>query len=101
MVASGSTRSIEHCSASLARPRSAIHFVDAVEELLQRALATPDAGALWPGLPPDLGVRRRDLQQFKYRSLAYTVIGDVLWVVAVVHEQRKPGYWAERSRELG
>lgn len=75
-------------------------FVDAVEQLLERALATPHAGALWPGLPPELNVRRRDLQQFKYRSLAYTVIGEVLWVVAVVHERMEPGYWTERLSEL-
>ena len=75
-------------------------FVDAVEAVVERVLATPGAGASWPLLPPELGVRRRDLPPHKHRSLAYTVIDDVLWIVAVVHERRRPGYWIERLDSL-
>ena len=75
-------------------------FISTVERVVQRALETPLAGAPWPGLPGDLEVRRRNLPKVKFRSLAYTVIGDILWVVAIVHERRKPGYWTERLDDL-
>jgi len=75
-------------------------FVTAVEQVVAKALETPGAGALWPSLPPDLGVRRRDIPRYKYMSLAYTVIDDLFWIVAVVHERRQPGYWLQRLDSL-
>jgi hypothetical protein len=57
-------------------------------------------GRLWPGMPSDLHVRRRNIPGFTYRSLAYAIIDDVIWIVAVVHERKPPGYWRDRVRDL-
>ncbi len=75
-------------------------FVGAVEAAVERVVQTPAAGASWPRLPPRLGVLRRNLPGFKHRSLAYAVVDDVVWIVAIVHERRRPGYWVNRLDAL-
>jgi plasmid stabilization system protein ParE len=75
-------------------------FVRAVRASVQRALATPHAGARWPGVPADFLIRRRRVQGFKYISVAYAVLDEVLWVLAIVHDRRRPGYWLTRLRDL-
>lgn len=39
--------------------------------------------------------RRVNLKVFPF-YLAYVVEGDVIWVLAVAHGARKPGFWMER-----
>ncbi len=43
----------------------------------------------------DGGYRRVNLRVFPF-FVAYVVRGETLWVLAVGHARRKPGYWAER-----
>lgn len=74
--------------------------LDVVADVVARALDTPHAGPLWPGLAAELAMRRRDVRDFRYMSLAYTVIDDALWIVAVVHERRRPHYWINRVKDL-
>lgn len=57
-------------------------------------------GRPWPHLPQELEVLRRDIPHYQYRSLAYTLIDDLLWIVAVVHERQRPGYWIDRLGAL-
>jgi plasmid stabilization system protein ParE len=40
--------------------------------------------------------RRIVLVRFPY-SLIYSVEADRIWIVAVAHHRRQPGYWRERS----
>jgi plasmid stabilization system protein ParE len=75
-------------------------FIRAVRATVRRTLATPHAGSLWPGLPPALQVRRRQIRGFKYMSIACTAIDDVLWIVAIVPDRKRPGYWFERVGDL-
>ena len=56
----------------------------------------------WPGIGlldevpgTSREVRRAVVERFPY-GIAYVVLDDVLWVVAVVHERRRPGYWHDR-----
>lgn len=41
------------------------------------------------------GFRRIVLARFPY-SLVYAVETDGIWIVAVAHHRRRPGYWQER-----
>lgn len=41
--------------------------------------------------------RRHLVQQFPY-GLIYSVEGDTIYVSAVMHLKRKPGYWTARTR---
>ena len=50
---------------------------------------------LFPGVPPELEVRRRVLRRFPY-VLAFKVYGEELVVIAVAHARRRPGYWLHR-----
>ena len=51
----------------------------------QPAIGTPDAGQ----------TRKLRLGKFPY-SLVYRVSDDVITVLAVAHQSRKPGYWQGR-----
>jgi toxin ParE1/3/4 len=51
--------------------------------------------SVWQRLPG--GVLRCQLKQFEY-GLVYKVGGDVATIYAVMHLQRKPGYWRKRLR---
>jgi toxin ParE1/3/4 len=42
------------------------------------------------------GLRRCLLDRFPY-SLFYLDLEDEIWVAAVAHQKRKPGYWAHRQ----
>lgn len=44
------------------------------------------------------GHRRINLRVFPY-YLAYVLRRDVLWVLAVAHASRRPGYWFLRRRD--
>jgi len=41
--------------------------------------------------------RRVNLTVFPF-YIAYVVQGDLVWVLAVAHGHRRPGYWMQRSR---
>jgi len=69
-----------------------------VDEVSRAALDAAEAPRMWqlfPGVPPELEVRRRVLRRFPY-VLAFKVYGDELVVIAVAHARRRPGYWLHR-----
>lgn len=73
-------------------------FESAVRSAIDDALTSPDAWPTWPGgdrVPP---LRSRDVRGFPYR-IVYLTRGDLLTIVAVAHEKRRPGYW--RARVMG
>ena len=61
--------------------------VDAVQELIR---TQPQLGRR--GLPGTLSLRTR---RFPFR-VVYELQPDRIWIVAVAHLSRKPGYWARR-----
>jgi len=75
-------------------------FIRAARTTVERTLATPHAGSLWPGVPAALQVRRRRIGGYKYMSIVYTLIDDDVWVVAVVPDRKRPGYWLDRLDDL-
>ena len=42
--------------------------------------------------------RRYLVQEFPY-GLIYAVQGDIIYIAAVMHLKRKPGYWGSRTRK--
>ena len=79
----------------LSRPsggrRLADRFVDELTRVEQLAVERPLA---WPEVDP--GVRRLVLDRFPF-ALIYEVEGDALWILAVAHHRRRPGYWRDRG----
>ena len=65
-------------------------FVAEAEAVLELIRAHPESGR--PGCH---GTRSRPTKRFPFR-LVYEVQPDRVWIVAVAHLSRRPGYWARR-----
>jgi plasmid stabilization system protein ParE len=74
------------------QPNGAIRFREAVEAATARALAFPRAG------PPYLVRTRRVFVRGYPFFLVYREELDGIAVFALVHESRRPDYWASRAR---
>lgn len=72
--------------------RWADRFKQRVAEGLAAIAANPERFPPVPGLP---GVRKVRLKQFPF-SLLYNDRPNYIWVVAVAHGSRQPGYWKKR-----
>lgn len=68
-------------------------FVDAIEREFNLLLEFPRIGK-----PLVLGARRRILKGWPY-SIVYQPILGGIYVVAIAHHKRRPGYW--RRRRVG
>ena len=66
-------------------------FLNEVESAYQVAVELSET---WPLFHQKL--RRYLLRRFPF-SVVYRVKGDVIFVVAVMHNSRKPGYWSGRA----
>ena len=66
--------------------------VDAVFAAIARS---PRRFPLYPRVTSELGVRRAAARRFPY-SIAFIEFPNVIRVVAVAHERRRPGYWVAR-----
>jgi plasmid stabilization system protein ParE len=75
-------------------------FIAAVENTIKAAITMPDAGSILPGAAPELAVRRRWVRGFPAVFLAYVRMNERLYIVAVGHARRHPGYWLDRIRRL-
>ena len=65
-------------------------FLDAVEETIKRIRALPDAGPL-----ERADIRKRLVSGFPFTVL-YQFDKDRIYIAAVMHQHRRPGYWRER-----
>jgi len=72
-----------------------VEFLDAVDDILQRIVSLPSAGAPVPRLRADLAVRRAPVMRFPYH-IVYLKTEVAIRVLAVAHDRRKPGYWRSR-----
>lgn len=66
-------------------------FYDEVIAQLNWIAANPEVPRLRKGY------RRVNLRIFRF-YVAYAVEGDRVWVLAVAHGSKKPGYWIKRMR---
>ena len=74
------------------QPGGAVRFREAVEAAVARALAFPKAG------PAYLVKTRRVFVRGYPFFVVYREEPDGIAVFALVHESRRPGYWASRVR---
>jgi toxin ParE1/3/4 len=65
-------------------------FGDEIERVVELLLDNPKSGALLEG-----EIRHFVLRRFP-RSVVYAVVHDLLYVLAVAHGRREPGYWTAR-----
>jgi toxin ParE1/3/4 len=68
-----------------------LRFLTAVEHTTERIAAAPEAGA-----PIETNYRKRIVPGFPY-NIIYRVWEDHVFLVAVAHHRRRPGYWRERA----
>jgi toxin ParE1/3/4 len=71
-------------------PGLGIRFGDEVERVIDLLIKNPKLGA-----PIQEDIRHFVLRQFPF-SVIYAEVGDILYVLAIAHSSRKPGYWSER-----
>lgn len=81
------------------REHLGIEFFDAVDEAIDRVIATPHAGAPVPRMPSDSRVRRRAVPRFPYHVVYLETSGEIR-ILAIAHDRRKPAYWANRLEDL-
>lgn len=65
-------------------------YLNELESSYQAIIELPDT---WPRFANKF--RRFLLSKFPY-SVVYRISGDTVFVVAVMHNSRKPGYWRKR-----
>jgi plasmid stabilization system protein ParE len=68
-----------------------LRFLVAVEETARRIAESPDAGASMAG-----GFRKRLVAGFPF-SIIYRAWEEEVYLVAIAHQHRRPGYWRRRS----
>jgi len=66
-------------------------FLSELESAYQAIIELPDT---WPKF--QFGFRRFLLSKFPF-SVIYKINKETMFVVAVMHNSRKPGYWNERT----
>jgi plasmid stabilization system protein ParE len=68
-----------------------LRFLSAVEQTVERISTHPETGA-----PLASEFRKRIVSGFPY-NIIYRVWEDYIYLVAVAHHHRRPGYWRDRS----
>jgi plasmid stabilization system protein ParE len=68
-----------------------------IEATLDRIRDFPQSGALIDGYPRDVEARAFPLRRFRYTVMVVLEAEGPL-VYAVAHQNRRPGYWHDRSR---
>lgn len=71
-------------------PGLGLGFGEEVEHVIQLLLDNPELGALVDG-----DIRHFVLRRFPF-SVIYAVVGQLIYVLAVAHGSRAPGYWKSR-----
>ena len=68
--------------------------LDAVFTVIARS---PGRFPFYPRVAPELGVRRAATRRYPY-AIAFIELPDVIRVLAIAHERRRPAYWVGRLR---
>jgi plasmid stabilization system protein ParE len=82
------TRAAEHYAAIA--PELGLRFYEEIERLILEVRRQPDRFFLF-----STPARRALARQFPY-SLVYLDQPDRVWILAVMHAKRRPGYWRDR-----
>ncbi len=72
-----------------------LDLLSEVERILLKIQRNPNLG-----IPYKIeGIRRYAIQRFPY-LIFYTELEEVIWVIAIAHNKRKPNYWKKRNIEI-
>jgi plasmid stabilization system protein ParE len=74
-------------------PAAAVRFDDELNRTLSLLDRHPEAGVFVLDLP----VRSLALRDFPY-SVIYRYVDETVYVLAIAHHKRQPGYWLDRTR---
>lgn len=75
-------------------PGIGLSFVTEVRRAIRAIIENPHAAA-----PVGSGIRRNVLKHFPYNIL-YAVERDLIVIVAVAHQKRRPRYWRARIEQI-
>jgi plasmid stabilization system protein ParE len=67
-------------------------FLDAVEETTNRIQRSPTSGAI-----DRANIRKRLVSGFPF-TILYEIQPDRIYIAAVMHQHRRPGYWVKRVK---
>lgn len=67
-----------------------------MDRTIRHARDWPHTGSPVPELPSDPQVRRLPVARFPYH-VVYMLHDDVIHILAVAHDHRRPGYWKHRN----
>lgn len=70
-------------------------FEAVYEDVIDRCVMWPESGAGYPLDDSDVVVRTAKVSRSPYR-VVYLIEDETLWVVALAHGRRRPGYWKDR-----
>lgn len=70
---------------------TAKRFEREVRKVIRRLLENPMMGAL-----ASHGLRRHSLHRYPY-TIYYRIEPDILRIIAIAHQSRRPDYWSERD----
>lgn len=73
------------------QPRLEQRFINAVQEAIQRVLVAPEQCRRFDG-----EIRRILVHVFPY-AILYSIEVDFIYIIAVTHCSRSPGYWKGRK----
>ncbi len=73
-------------------PGLGLRFRDEVKKATNRILEYPEAWSVEKG-----EIRKCLLHKFPYKLL-YSIEQDHIFIIAVAHQHRKPGYWIEEMK---
>ncbi|MEH2105064.1 type II toxin-antitoxin system RelE/ParE family toxin [Nostoc sp.] len=72
-----------------------LDLLSEVEKVILKIQQNPNLGT-----PHKIGgIRRYAIQHFPY-LIFYTVLEEVIWIIAIAHSKRKPNYWKQRNIEI-
>jgi toxin ParE1/3/4 len=69
-------------------------FLAEIEAMVQRIRQNPKAFTVYDAE----GTRKCIVRRFPY-TIFYAELEEAIWVAAVAHQRRRPGYWAGRTPE--
>jgi hypothetical protein len=69
-------------------------FARAVKKTVSAIIRDPKAGS-----PGEFGTRSLRVKRFPF-TVVFGVFSGVIWIVAVAHMARRPGYWQHRIADL-
>lgn len=75
-------------------------FLEAVDTTIASIEHMPRAGQALPEAQAELAARHRRIAGFPYDWLIYAVLDETIYVLAMAHASRLPGYWLARLRKL-